>query len=412
MAEPTTTDAEPLKMTLNRALETAAVQDPNGAAADARIDKAQGEYRQTRLWPNPQLEIGAEGVTPDGERSSGKGGAGEAQRPDQQQALVAVKQPLPIAGGRTKLRQAAQQEVQYRKHMREVIRLDVRTQVKKAFLEVLFKQQTLLTLQEMAQRLQQIVTITKARVDGGDIAESELLRAEANHSRLLLDVTTTEEELATARIALAQTMGHPDLNVGECQGSLEISPPRIDWLGIEGQIAANPRTAALEARKEKAELDLRAEKTKRIPSPFFGVGYRHYRQTGQDTVDVSLGIELPLFNRRQGHVAAAQANLREIEALNRFETNSLRATALTIKKRHEYLARKLDEFKNSILPKMTECLAVSQSAFDAGGNSMIEVLDAYRALAETRLSYLETNRDHAELLIGLDTLTNREWFKP
>ncbi len=412
IAEPTTTDAEPVKMTLNQALEMAAAQNPNGTVADARIDKAQGEYRQMRLWPNPRLEVSAESVTPASERSSGKGGADETQRPDQQQALVAVKQPLPIAGGRTKLRQAAQQEVQYQKRMREVTRLDVQTQVKKAFLEVLFKQQTLLTLQEMAQRLQQIVTITKARFDGGDIAESELLRAEANHSRFLLDVTAAQENLETARIALAQATGRPDLSVGECQGSLEIPPPQIDWSGIEGQIAANPRTAALETRKEKAELDLRVEKAKRFPSPVFGVGYRHYQQTGQDTFDVSLGIDLPLFDRRQGDVAAAQANVREIEALNQLESNSLRAAALTIKKRHEYLVRELDEFKGAILPKMTECLSVSQNAFDAGGNSMIEVLDAYRALAETRLSYLKTNRDYAELLIDLDALTNHEWFKP
>ncbi len=438
VAQPADTGAETVTLTLDDALEMAATQNPSAAAAEARIDKAKGEYRQTRLWPNPQLEIGMEGITPDGERSSGGREArktlqavrnrafeeagipadilwpkqGAAERPDQRQTLVSMRQTLPLAGGRQRLQQAARQEILYQEQMREVVRLDLRTEVKKAFLEVLFAQQALETLREMEEQLRQIVTITKARFDSGDIAESELLRAEANHSRFLLDVTAAQENLDTALIALAQVVGRPELRIGECKGGVEVAPPQIAWPEMERQLKETPRAQALDMRKEKAGLDLKAERAKRFPSPVLGVGYRHYQSTDQDTLDVSLGIEVPLFDRRQGHIAAAQANLREAEAIRQQESNSLVKAMLIIRKRHEYLIRELEEFKISILPKMTECLTVSQSAFDAGGNSMIEVLDAYRALAETRLCFLETNKNHSGLLIDLEALTNQEWFKP
>jgi cobalt-zinc-cadmium efflux system outer membrane protein len=325
---------------------------------------------------------------------------------------VSVKQPLPIAGGRTGQQKSARQEIEYQERMHAATLLGVRTQVKRAFVNVLFAQQTLRTLEEMSGRLQQIVTITKARFDSGDIAESELLRAEANHSRFLLEVTAAQENLDTAHIALAQAIGRPELRIGECLGALEVSPPQIDWAAMESRLAENPSAAALVAKSKKARLDVRTEEARRFPSPVVGVGYRHYQETGQDTFDVGLGIELPIFDRRQGSVAAAEANAREVEALSRHNANQLRSAVLKLRKRQDYLVRELDEFRNAILPKMTECLAVSQSAFDAGGNSMIEVLDAYKALAETRLSFLEKTRDYAGLLISLEELTSQECFKP
>lgn len=414
-------------LTIEEALSLAEARHPGLEALRRRIGVAEGESMQAGLWPNPTLSLELEGYTPDGDRrppdlttldnlatlsnrwrsraSAVQGmllpdipslvptyelwvpGIPEPRDPDQLQQVVSISQPLPIWGTLRLARKAGRLEIERWRHEYERARLELQSQVKKTFDEVVFQQERLATTLELEQTLLEILGVTQARLAAGDIAEVELIKGEADHERFALEVESARTDLGRAKIRLGRVLGDPNLSVQSCAGGASSKLPELPDVILARLPADHPQSKAWQALKDTAEAHVEIVESRRWPVPTLGIGYRHYEFSDQDTLDVSLEFELPLFDRKQGDIRAAREKAKYEKASAESEKNDVEATLQDTLAAFLSHRRQAEAFRERILPKMEESLSIARTRFEAGDTSMLDALDAYRSLAEAKLAY-------------------------
>ncbi len=428
-------------LTVEDAYAIAVANRPELAALQYRIAAAEGNAKQVGLWPNPVLTLGIEGYTPGGEnpppdlatldnvatlsnRTRGRASAlhsilfpdvpnpiptyewwvpsiPDTKEPDQLQQVVSIAQPLPLWGTPRLARKAGLLEVERWRREYERARFELESEVQQAFHRVVFQQERLAARTGLEGTLGEILEVTRARMNAGDIAESELIKGEADYERFRLEVETATADLAQAKIRLARVLGNPQLTVESCAGNDSSELPDLPANTVAKLRDDHPQVQVWEAMEDAAEASVAVAESKRWPVPTLGIGYRHYEYTDQDTFDVSLEFEVPLFDRKQGEIRAARERARMEMATALAERNDvdarLQETLIAFAAhRHRAMA-----YQDRILPRMEESLEIERASFEAGDTGILEVLIAYQGLAEARLAALheiyETRAAYAEL---------------
>ncbi|MBI4559587.1 MAG: TolC family protein [Candidatus Hydrogenedentes bacterium] len=404
-------------LTLDEALRLAEQSRPELEALRHRIKMAEGEARQAGLWPNPTISLGMDSYTPHADNRppdlakvenlvalSNRVRAGanapdssnelwapsipEPDNPDQLQQVISISQPLPLWGAQRQARAAGKLEMERWKLEYIRTRLELRLEVGKAFDEVVYRQESLHTAGELERTLTEILDVTRARFEAGDIAEVELIKGKADHERFRLEMEAARSELSQSKARLAGVLGAPDLVIGNCAGTTATPLPEPPEESVARLKDDHPQARIWEKAEEAARARVAVVESRRWPVPTLGFGYRHYEYADQDTFDLSLEFELPLFDRKQGEVQAARENAKFQAATvradrNAFETRLQESVAAFTAHRSRAAS-----FAERIIPRMEQTLEIVRSSHEAGDISMLEVLDAYRSLAEARMAYL------------------------
>ena len=283
----------------------------------------------------------------------------------------------------------------------------MRTDVRAAFDRVLHAQERIAILDSLRDNFAEILKVSRERLAKGDIAEMEVIKAEANDERFRLEKESAVSELSVARAKLIEAVGKNDMAFASCSGNLDGSFPTPDFAELAELVSQHPRAEARNLSVAKAEADLKTERSKRLSEPDLKVGYRHYDYTGQDTLDLSVSIALPLIDRNQGKIKAARENVAREEAAATKGKNRDTAEFESARSRYVTYTSRVVAYREKILPKMEASLKISQAAFTAGDINVLDVLDSYRSLFESRLAYLDELLNARLGLIELERLTGK-----
>jgi cobalt-zinc-cadmium efflux system outer membrane protein len=125
-----------------------------------------------------------------------------------------------------------------------------------------------------------------------------------------------------------------------------------------------------------------------------------------DTPTYRIGIEfpLPLWNRREGPIAEATAQLRQAEALAQSREVEILAAVEGAYGRYQTASQQLTAFEQGLLREAEEALRAAQTAYQLGERGIIEVLDAQRVLRTVSLDFLSAQFDRQAAQIDLDEL--------
>ena len=129
---------------------------------------------------------------------------------------------------------------------------------------------------------------------------------------------------------------------------------------------------------------------------------KHDATTDEGLLDVGVGMPLPLFNRNQGNIVTAQAELvaaqREVD---RVELDLRNRFAVAF---GEFVnARRLvDSYANAILPNGEESLRLFRLGLRDGEFGYLTVLIAQRTYFNDSLEYLASLQEFWERAIELD----------
>lgn len=112
------------------------------------------------------------------------------------------------------------------------------------------------------------------------------------------------------------------------------------------------------------------------------------RKTGPEA-SVEIGVRLPLFNRNQGNIAAAEAELTVAEREVRRVELSLRARMAAVLTRFENSARLVERYQQTILPRAQKAYNLYLASFNQMAAAYPQVLIAKRSLYQARADYLD-----------------------
>lgn len=368
-------------LTLDQALDLAERLQPELAEAKALIEAAEGRMKQAGAFPNPAAIARMESA-----RVTGRT-AREAEY------LAGLSQPVPLGSRLSKAREAEQLERDRRSRELEVRRRDLRKRVHSAFATALYQEEALQTRSEIAASVVKVVATTKARVDAGDTAREQLARAEMELIRAQIELRRADALREHALVELKAAIGDPGLAVKSLAGSLDATFEIPTLESLAANLSAHPEMAlaGAEIHARQARVDL--AKAERIPDVKVEVLFRRLEGSKESSFDFGLSLPLPLFDRSEGRLREARAEITATKARALSTQNALRAR---LHESHAQLTTALASsraLKVDLLPRAEIVLLAAEARFAAGDIGLTELLPVRRDWAAVRLTYLESLRD-------------------
>ena len=388
--------ATPLEsLTLDQALEMAENLQPQIAEAKAMVEAAEGRARQAGAFPNPEAIVGAQQLP-----LSGNG-------PNEKEYVAGVGQAVPLSGRLSKARQAELLDREVRARGLEVKRRDIRKRVHSAFATALYQEKAYQAQGEIQRNAEKAVATTQARVEAGDAVKEDVARVEMELARARVELRRTESLREQALVGLASAMGDAQVAVRSLSGALDATFEIPTLESLAANLAAMPENAQAEAdvRARNARVD--AAKAERIPDVRVELLYHRLEASQQNTIDVGLSVPLPLFNRNQGKLREARAEVAAAEARSRMTHNEL-----TTRLRESYLQltsalASSRTLRTEIRGKDDTVLKTAEARYAAGDISLTELLPVRRDWAAVQLSYLESLRDVMQSWAALSPYVGR-----
>jgi cobalt-zinc-cadmium efflux system outer membrane protein len=123
-------------------------------------------------------------------------------------------------------------------------------------------------------------------------------------------------------------------------------------------------------------------------------------------------IEVPLFDRNQGNIRSARADIAGARADLRTIELDLAAQAAAQLANYRTAQRLVGWYEQDILPKARETVTLTQTLYGRGEVTFLSLLQAQRILTETELVYVDTQETRWQAAVQIADLLQLEEFPP
>jgi cobalt-zinc-cadmium efflux system outer membrane protein len=371
-------------------LEAMALQrNPTLAQADAAIRAAQGRRKQAGLFPNPLAGYFLEEFA---FRSPGQTA--------EQGAFI--EQTIPLGGKLSKARRVVEYEENGATALAEAQRMRVTNSIRLLYYETLGAQRLVELRDDLSQLAREAVNITKELSNVGQADRPDQLEIEIEAERAEIEFLKAQNDWTRSWNTLAIMVGNPGLPPARLAGNLEEELPKLnddEWLFLLQNESPQMRVARMELLRANAVLErARAE---RIPDLFLrgGLGYNYERfepvvpsiagQRKGLEGRFEVGINVPIFNRNQGGIAAAQAEYdiahRELDRV-RLSLTSRFSDGL---REYRNAQQMVDRYRTQVVPRAREAYRTYLTNFRQMAAAYPQVLIAQRTLFQVEVEYAQ-----------------------
>lgn len=381
-------------LTLREAVHRALRFSPALEAASIEVDAKRAETVQAGLRPNPTLEGDVQNV-------------GQ----DVQESTIELSQVILLGGKRLKRIRAAELDVGVAGWDYEAVRLRVASSTAETFVDILASQQRIKILTELLEVARQLSKAVSERVKAGSVSPVELKRTEIEVIRAKAQLDQETALLSVLKRRLANNWGATNADFGSVQGDLATTNhlPSADQLS--DFLSSNPDVARWTTEMMRREAVLNLERANRVPDLTVGAGARNLRDADETGAVVGLSVPLPLFDRNQGNIAAAQTRLfkaRRESLAARLDVNSQLLDAygdLVV------ASQQLAALEKQVLPTAQEVYRDTNRGYLDGKFDLLSVLDAQRTLFSTRLEIINARAEFHKAKVKIEALIGRGLYE-
>ncbi|MEG8219331.1 TolC family protein [Sphingomonas sp. HH69] len=370
--------AEPL--TFHAAIERAQQQAPSIKAKALGTDAARAARPGAGALPDPTLGVSVESFPISGPL------AFEPQRDDFTMARVGVSQDIPNLAKRHAQQARADSDIKVAEADTAVEARTVEVGVALAWINLAYAERRLAALDGVLSRLERVVGTTPGAVASGTARPAQTLAGQQAVAAMRDRRSELVSNVARARAMLTRWTGDPAPEVAG-----PIPDFVVDAVALRAGLDGHPSIRMSVAQAGQADADVRLAEAGRRSD--FGVNLAYQRRDPRfgDYVSAGVTISLPFFtrNRQNAGIAAAQANagrvLAEREAFRRALAADLDAELADHVMHHEQWMRARD----TLQPLAEQRVKLETASYGAGRASLVDVADAYVALADATLTTLD-----------------------
>ncbi len=368
--------------TLEEAQRLAAESNPTLRQAETEIRASKARQQQSGLYPNPTV-----GYTGDEIRGGSVGGGKQG---------FFVEQTIVTAGKLARSRDVFSKETQLAEIEAQEQKIRVETSVKTAFLRVLAAQELLDVRRDLA-KIQQDFSETQRQLSNtGQADESEVLDAEVDAQRLRLSTRMQENTLREEWRSLAALLGRPDLPLSTVSGDLEHNWPDLNEdQAVESIATQSPANRIADASAARASAELARAKREPIPDLQLRGGLEYNNEalgsvpfaTGWEGI-AEVGVQIPIFNRNQGNIAAASASLDRANLEKQRVALTLRDRAATAADQYANAKLMALEYREEMLPRAKKAYTLMVEKYGLMLAANPRVLQSQRKLFDLQAEYI------------------------
>jgi len=285
----------------------------------------------------------------------------------------------------------------------DLLKLDLAFRVKEAFYGLLLAQEMVGYAESDLYLAQDFLQKTELKLEAGDVAKVEVLRAQVEASRAMNAARSATNEVRVSKAVVNFYLARRESAPLEIEG--ELRTPRIDF-DLEAfrraALAHRPELRRIASSLEKGSLAKRQAYLSYAPDLDLSVS-RHRLEGEPTTWDVTFALPVPLYfwQPRGGEIAEARAN---IEALQREQEHLRNVVALEVEEAHAdalRAANQIELFESEILNQAEEVYNMFLFSYQEGEIGGIQLIEARRTLMEARRAYAEALYGYAVAIASL-----------
>ena len=366
-------------LTLAELERLALENNPTLVQATAVIDAARGRMIQAGLYPNPMVGYS-------GGEIGGDGRAG-------QQGFV-VGQEI-VRGGKLELSRAvAGQELQQAEALADAQRYRVLNSVRAAYYTALAAERKVRITKELVELGEKATQIASDLLGAGQGTKQDVLQAEIELEQVRILTENAVNNYQAAWRQLAAIVGVRDLAQAPLEGDLEEGIPELTGeQALSRILALSPEFRVAELGVLRAQAAVARARVEPIPNVSLEAGAQYDYASRDTIVGVGLSLPLPIFNRNQGNILAAESELvRATRDVDRVKLGLSHRFAAVFAQ-YENARQQVEKYRERILPKARESLALVTEGYERGQFPFLQVLVAQRTLAQVSMSYLAALAD-------------------
>lgn len=357
-------------------------RSPALASAAGAVKHSQGQQIAAGAYPNPSV--------------LGSVGRGAIRDPSTgvhvTEHTLTVEQPLEWTGKRQARKEAAAAGVAGANAGLEETKLNLETDVKVAFYQLLFSQRDAELAVQNLNMVEEVLRTVKLRVAAGEATSFDTMKATVELQKAQKEVARSRNALIVAKSRLntltAGALGKQFSVEGDFHSvKLEFDQDRMVAQAFE----QHPGIRRLSKIAEQAERTVRLERESRVPN--ISVLGSYHREAGDESVTAGLSVPLPLWYRQQGEIEMALGTKHRAEAERVRARNELEQAITQYSQEVRTAQDQLQVFETGLLKQAEQTLTVARTSFRQGAASLLDVLDAQRVYRQTLLEYAQVRAD-------------------
>ncbi|MFC1850826.1 TolC family protein [candidate division CSSED10-310 bacterium] len=373
---------------LEQAIELSLNFHPGVQAYQELIKGHDALVEQSKLLPNPELEIETENL-----------GFIETE--------LTVHQLIELGGKRAARINIAQQEKDLSIIDLKIKKLEIIADVTTRFLDVQESQQKIKLIDDALSLAENILSSVKKRVNAGATLAVEETRAQValtltqiQRNKLLLDHEAKKK-------ALALLWGERGNDVELVAEELNIESTLPDYEILFSALSKSPEFISQAARVNMRLLELQAERAGGVPDITVAGGYLRNSELNENAAIVNISIPLQFFNRNQGNIAFSQANIKVSNLEKQAAMAGVETELNELYFQLQAFHREIIIINEEAMPRAVNAFEEIEKLFARGKMSFFGLLDSRQSLIdmqnsliEAQIAFLKTKAE-LEKLIGI-----------
>jgi len=368
-------------LTLAELEQTALSSNPTLAQAAPEIRAATARELQSGLYPNPTVGYQGEQIR------GGIQGGGE-------QGFF-VSQDIVLGGKLGLNRKIFEQEKRQAEAEGEEQRLRIINSVRILYYRALAAQEMVDLRHKLSKLAQDAIETSHQLGNVGQADQPDVLQAEVEGEQEQLTVVAAEQNQIRVWRELAATVGKPEMRLTRLDGNLEDIPQDNPDQWLQSILRESPAVKIAQLGVLRAEASLARAKREPIPNLQLRGGLERNLELETTTNHAiglqgfaEVGVQVPIFNRHQGNIGAARAEVeRSQQEVQRVQL-VLRERAALLLQNYVTARSTVERYRDRMIPRARKAYELYLKSYTGMAAAYPQVLIAQRTLFQLQTDYI------------------------
>ncbi|CAN7648614.1 TolC family protein [Cupriavidus necator] len=367
-------------------------------AARRGVEASQADIQIASQRPNPVLSLGVTNINPHAGIGSGN------LRSKTVDSTLRVDQLIETANKGGLRVDAARKASAAAGEVVQAVVVQQTAGAEQAFYEAVISQERVGVLREMLGLYDRTRQASETRLKAGDVSRVDVTKLQLDALRAQNDMRQAMADHSRDKAQLAQAMGVPgtlaDNRLVPDWPPLDTPVPQVD----PDTLQRRPDVTAAEARLAAAAAARDLARAGRVPDVTVGAQAEHYPVSATNTNgsgnSYGMFLTIPLYVRHRNGGEARRAEVDYYAALDERNRVLLEAgnEMERLRSQLEASRQSLRQMRDDVLPAAESVAGSAEFAYGKGATGVLDLLDARRALRQTRLDAVSAQGDYAKAL--------------
>ena len=319
-----------------------------------------------------------------------------------------ISQDLPYPGKLKLKGEAALQDAAISRNKLEAVRRTVLQQVKEAYYQIAYVQQTLEVLDRNGKLLEQLEKLADSRYRVGEGSQQDILKSQLERTKLLREVAHHHELMNTQQALLRKLLNRPPGSPDISTEPLVETPLTYTSDELLARVRTeNPEVLGQQEAVKKQSLQVEIARKDRYPDFSLQYMWQHTAEPFRDYYMLSFSARIPIYRRRKLNPQMTQA-VEELNRSRREYESQVQTAYFDVRNQYigaETASKMLTIYREGLIPQALAAYQSGLTSYQSGGVDFETLFSSFLDVLNFDGDYWKTLMEHETALARIEQIT-------